>query len=94
MSVSHCFAECLDCGHKTPFYPTSHTCPSCGSQWREAVYAYDANKRIVPAALPELPFDLWRYIELLPVHAPNLSLQPGEERTPLIHAANLGLMRG
>lgn len=94
MSVSHCFAECLDCGHKTPFYPTSHTCPSCGSQWREAVYDYDAIKRILPAALPERPFNLWRYIELLPVHAPNLSLQLGEGGTPLIHAANLGLMLG
>ncbi len=94
MSVSHCFAECLDCGHKIPFYPTSHTCPSCGSQWREASYDYDAIKRILPSALAGRPFNLWRYIELLPVHAPNPSLQLGEGGTPLIHAANLGLMLG
>ena len=90
----NCFAECLDCGHRAPYFPTSHTCPSCGSQWREARYDYDAIKRILPSVLPTRPFNLWRYIELLPVHGPNPLLVLGEGGTPLIHAANLGLMLG
>jgi threonine synthase len=90
----NCIAECLDCGHRAPYFPTSHTCPSCGSQWREARYDYDTIKRTLPAALASRPFNLWRYLELLPVHGPNPLLMLGEGGTPLIHAANLGMMLG
>ena len=40
------------------------------------------------------PFDLWRYQELLPIHNPNPTLRLGEGGTPLIQAANLGMMLG
>ena len=39
-------------------------------------------------------FDLWRYKELLPVRTPNPELTMGEGGTPLIRAANLGMMLG
>jgi threonine synthase len=38
--------------------------------------------------------DLWRYREVLPVSGPNPVLTMGEGGTPLIHAANLGMMLG
>jgi threonine synthase len=44
--------------------------------------------------LTSRPFDLWRYRELLPVRNPNISLSLGEGGSPLIRAANLGMMLG
>jgi threonine synthase len=86
--------KCLDCGHNAPYYPTSTTCPKCGSQWREAEYDYEVIGKTLPAKLASRPFDLWRYRELLPVRNPNISLSLGEGGTPLIRAVNLGMMLG
>lgn len=47
-----------------------------------------------PSDLKNRPFDLWRYQELLPIHNPNPTLRLGEGGTPLIQAANLGMMLG
>lgn len=47
-----------------------------------------------PSELKNRPFDLWRYQELLPIHNPNPTLRLGEGGTPLIQAANLGMMLG
>jgi threonine synthase len=89
-----CMIECLDCGHQAPYLPTSTACPNCGSQWCEARYDFDEISRSLLSKLPERPFDLWRYRELLPVQNPNLSIQMGEGGTPLIRATNLGMMLG
>ncbi len=86
--------KCLDCGHTTPYYPTSTNCPRCNSQWREAVYNYETLAKTLPFQLPSRPFDLWRYRELLPVRNSNPSLTLGEGGTPLIQAVNLGMMLG
>jgi threonine synthase len=86
--------KCLDCGHTTPYYPTSTNCPRCNSQWREAVYNYETLAKTLPLQLPDRPFDLWRYRELLPVRNSNPSLTLGEGGTPLIQAVNLGMMLG
>ncbi|MBL8062549.1 MAG: pyridoxal-phosphate dependent enzyme [Anaerolineales bacterium] len=86
--------KCLDCGHNAPYYPTSITCPKCGSQWREAEYDYELLARTLPEKLLKRPHDLWRYRELLPVRNPNTSLSLGEGYTPLIRAVNLGMMLG
>ncbi|MFN8382244.1 MAG: pyridoxal-phosphate dependent enzyme [Anaerolineales bacterium] len=86
--------KCLDCGHNAPYYPTSSTCPKCGSQWREAEYDYERIGKILPPLLATRPGDLWRYRELLPVRNPNISLSLGEGSTPLIRAGNLGMMLG
>jgi threonine synthase len=86
--------KCVDCGHNAPYYPTSTTCPKCGSQWREAEYDYEALSKSLPPKLATRPMNLWRYRELLPIRNPNISLSLGEGGTPLIRAVNLGMMLG
>ena len=86
--------KCLDCGHTTPYFPTSSNCPRCNSQWREAEYDYETLAKILPLQLSSRPFDLWRYRELLPVRNSNPLLTLGEGGTPLIQAVNLGMMLG
>jgi threonine synthase len=86
--------RCIDCNHTSPFFPTSTSCPRCNSQWREAEYDLDS---IGKGLLPQLSgriFDLWRYRELLPVRSPHPAIMLGEGGTPLIQAANLGMMLG
>lgn len=86
--------RCLDCGHAAPFMPRSMHCPQCNSQWREAEYDLGEVAKTFPSELQNRPFDLWRYQELLPIHNPNPTLRLGEGGTPLIQAANLGMMLG
>ncbi len=86
--------RCLDCGHAAPFIPSSMHCPQCNSQWREAEYDIAEVAQTFPAEINNRPFDLWRYQELLPIHNPNPTLRLGEGGTPLIQAANLGMMLG
>jgi len=69
-------------------------CPQCNSQWREAEYDMAEVAKTFPSDLQNRPFDLWRYQELLPIHNPNPTLRLGEGGTPLIQAANLGMMLG
>ncbi len=91
---THFTVECIDCGHKGSYYPGSPNCPACGSAWREARYDYASLATSLPPLLEHRPFDLWRYRELLPVSSPEPDLYLGEGGTPLIRAANLGLMLG
>jgi len=86
--------RCLDCGHAAPFMPSSMHCPQCNSQWREAEYDIAEVASTFPSEIKNRPFDLWRYQELLPIHNPNPTLRLGEGGTPLIQAANLGMMLG
>jgi threonine synthase len=88
------FIECVDCGHTTNYHPSEFNCPKCQSQWRKAIYNYEKISQSLPALLKKRPFDLWRYIELLPIHQPVPALRMGEGGTPLIQAINLGLMLG
>jgi len=69
-------------------------CPNCGSQWRAAEYDMAEVSKTFPAEIKNRPFDLWRYSELLPIRNPNPTLRLGEGGTPLIQAANLGMMLG
>jgi threonine synthase len=69
-------------------------CPQCNSQWREAEYDIAEVAKTFPSELKKRPFDLWRYSELLPIRNPNPTLRLGEGGTPLIQAANLGMMLG
>ncbi|MGD8457531.1 MAG: pyridoxal-phosphate dependent enzyme [Anaerolineales bacterium] len=86
--------ECLDCHHQNPFTITSTTCPKCGSGWRETKYDYASLKQTFPIQIQGRAFNLWRYRELLPVRTYNPELTFGEGGTPLIRAANLGMMLG
>lgn len=92
--ASHFIVECLDCGHKAPYYPTAPNCPKCDSSWREARYDYETLSQSLPLQLPGRSFNLWRYHELLPVRTPNPDFSLGEGGTPLFRATNLGLMLG
>lgn len=92
--ASNVIVECLDCGHQAVYYPTNYACPSCGSQWREARYDYSGLGKQLPALIQNRPFDLWRYRELLPVKGPIPIISMGEGGTPLLPAANLGMMLG
>jgi threonine synthase len=91
---SHFVVECIDCGHHTPFTISSVTCPKCGGDWRETKYDYESLKQTFPLQIKNRAFDLWRYRELLPVRTPNPELTLGEGGTPIIRAANLGMMLG
>ncbi|HKI53809.1 MAG TPA: hypothetical protein VJ987_06765, partial [Anaerolineales bacterium] len=86
--------RCLDCGHAAPFTPNSMQCPNCSSQWRAAEYDIAEVAKTFPSQLNKREFDLWRYQELLPIRNPIPSLRLGEGGTPLIKAANLGMMLG
>src|SRR5688572_3230179 len=86
--------RCLDCGHAAPFMPSSMQCPQCDSQWREAEYDLVEAAKTFPSEIKDRAFDLWRYRELLPIVNPNPILTLGEGGTPLIQAANLGMMLG
>lgn len=90
----HCAIECLDCGFVTSFNLLVTACPNCGSQWREARYDYQTLGKELPLLLAERPFDMWRYLELLPVHSYTPAISMGDGGTPLIHAKNLGMMLG
>jgi threonine synthase len=90
--ASHFVVECLDCGYSTPYFPTSVSCPRCGSGWREALYDYANLALTLPLQLPGRPFDVWRYKELLPIRDHNHDSSLGEGGTPLIKAVNLGAM--
>jgi threonine synthase len=69
-------------------------CPNCNSQWRAAEYDMEEVSKTFPAQIKDRTFDLWRYRELLPIRNPNPILRLGEGGTPLIPAANLGMMLG
>ena len=86
--------RCLDCGYADSFMPNSMHCPQCNSQWREAEYDMLEVAKTFPAEIKDRAFDLWRYRELLPIHNLNPILTLGEGGTPLIQAANLGMMLG
>lgn len=91
---SKTIVECLDCGSTAPFSASQPACPHCGSLWREARYDYDSLKTRLPDLVKQRPFDIWRFQELLPVNSPGRELTLGEGGTPLIPAANLGMMLG
>ena len=92
--TTHVEIECLDCAHRTPYSPSALECPRCGSEWREARYDLEALASLWPSILSKRPFNLWRYIELLPVRSVSPALPMGEGGTPLIPAYNLGGMLG
>lgn len=89
------FLECNLCGHQQPYEPfTPAVCTECGSQWLETRYDYQAFKREILRGLPERPFNMWRYQDILPLENPaEIDLYPAGG-TPLWlsqrFAANLG----
>ncbi len=65
------FMECVQCGHRQDFVPLAPTiCEQCSSAWVEAHYDYANFKRELLRGLPDRPFNIWRYHDVLPVEAP------------------------
>lgn len=91
---AHVYAHCLDCGNNAPYSVNQTTCPVCQGTWFEASYQALRQPELLLNALPSRPFDLWRYLEVLPVKSRPTSLSMGEGGTPLYRAVNLGLMLG
>jgi threonine synthase len=65
------FMECVECGHIQDHLPLAPTkCGKCGSLWVEACYDYKKFKCELLRGLPDRPFNIWRYHDVLPVNAP------------------------
>jgi len=60
----------------------------------EVRYDTSALRAVLPSLLRERPFNMWRYLELLPLRDPANIVSMGEGGTPLIQAGSLGLMLG
>ena len=86
--------ECATCLHREPLNQPLLTCPDCGGSWLDARYDYESLKTQLAGRFAARPFNLWRYWELLPLRDPANVLTMGEGGTPLLHAANLGMMLG
>jgi threonine synthase len=84
----------MDCGMQSELITETPGCPGCGSSWRESKYDYEALSKTFINTIARRPFDLWRYRELLPVRNLYPDISMGEGGTPLIRAANLGMMLG
>ncbi len=88
------YVECLDCGYQEDYCPNEFYCPKCNGKWRIARYGENPalGKKLLER-IQHRPFDLWRYIELLPIkERPDISMSEGG--TPLHHAKDLGMMLG
>ena len=70
--------ECNNCGNQQPYEPFSPAiCKKCESHWMEARYDYKAFKREILRGLPERPFNMWRYQDILPLDDPaSIDLYP------------------
>jgi threonine synthase len=86
--------ECLDCGALIEGSPLLSTCPSCAGEWLEARYELGSLTPSLHQRAAGRPFDMWRYLEVLPIHGGRPSLSMGEGGTALILAENLGMMLG
>ena len=86
--------ECLHCGERSSYSPPPAACPNCGFTVLDMRYDYAAIRDRLPALLQDRPFNMWRYLELLPVCDPANIVTMGEGGTPLIPVGNLGTMLG
>jgi threonine synthase len=72
------YLECNLCGSQQPYEPFSPAiCKQCGSHWLEARYDYESFKREILRGLPGRSFNIWRYLDVLPVGDPaSIELYP------------------
>jgi threonine synthase len=86
--------ECVRCRTPVSFDPPPTACPKCGYDILDVRYDYAAIGEQWPHLLHTRPFNMWRYLELLPLRDPANVVTMGEGGTPLIQVGNLGLMLG
>ncbi|MBI9048392.1 MAG: pyridoxal-phosphate dependent enzyme [Anaerolineaceae bacterium] len=86
--------KCTLCGNISSFSAAKPRCPVCDNIWQEAVYPLEKLKDLFLNEIRNLPFDLWRYHNLLPLNTYKPKISMDEGGTPLLHASNLGVMLG
>ncbi|GAB4532505.1 MAG: hypothetical protein Kow0063_13120 [Anaerolineae bacterium] len=89
------YVKCARCGHRVVYTDPVLKCEECEHDWLDADYDLDAVARIWHKELVSRPSNtMWRYWELLPLKDQANIVSMGEGGTPLLRAANLGLMLG
>src|SRR3990172_4948408 len=92
--------ECLRCGTRLALSEGEGVqrppaaCPNCDFTMLDIRYDYDALRHCLPELLRDRMFNMWRYLEVLPVRDPASIVTLGEGGSPLIRLANLGVMLG
>ncbi len=88
------FLECIRCRTQLPAWRNHPpaACPNCHYDMLDVRYDYAALGGLLPGWLRERPFNMWRYLELLPLHDPANIVTLGEGGTPLIQVGSLGMM--
>lgn len=86
--------KCTQCGNESSFSASRPRCAVCGNIWQEAFYPYETLKEHFLNDIRDLPFDMWRYSQLLPLSTRKPKISMDEGGTPLLHASNLGVMLG
>lgn len=65
------YLQCEQCGNRQDYQPLKPTlCEKCDSLWVEASYDYNGFKREILRGLPDRPFNIWRYHDIIPVATP------------------------
>ena len=89
------YIKCARCGHRPVYVAPIAACERCGHDWLDAEYDLDDVARAWRAEMASRPsHSIWRYWELLPLKERDNIISMGEGDTPLLKAANLGLMLG
>ena len=89
------YVTCAKCGHRVVYDSPVPNCALCGHDWLDAEYDLDAVAEVWRKELCSRPLNtMWRYWELLPLKERANIVTMGEGGTPLLKAANLGLMLG
>ncbi|HID84737.1 MAG TPA: pyridoxal-phosphate dependent enzyme, partial [Anaerolineales bacterium] len=89
------YMQCHQCGHKQAFVPLAPTiCEACGSAWVDARYDYASFKQELLRGLPDRPFNIWRYHEVLPISAPLDATFEGTGGTPIGRSRRYAALTG
>jgi threonine synthase len=89
------YVTCAKCGHRVVYNSPIAVCEECDHDWLDADYDLDAIAEVWQTELTSRPLNtMWRYWELLPLKGQDNIVSMGEGGTPLLKAANLGLMLG
>lgn len=86
--------ECIDCGGRFEAPATTDACPLCAGEWLQVALVPDLLNPDLLASARQRPFDMWRYLDVLPICSGRPNHSMGEGGTPLVRAENLGMMLG
>ncbi len=86
--------KCTACHYTGEYTKLIGACPQCGEEWLDLVYNLNETAYTWQRELPHRDRNMWRYLELLPIHNRRNIVTLGEGWTPLLRADNLGSMLG